>query len=107
MLLRMQKALRSKSAAQKRQVWEEQLEEKRQKLQRESDTQSGTYKRTNQRTSDTLSEGKYYTVVYKQRKFDTYKLYAVQTTLLFVSARDLELIVFVICKLFFAIAWLI
>nr|XP_022297793.1 uncharacterized protein LOC111107104 isoform X3 [Crassostrea virginica] len=40
MLLRMQKALRSKSAAQKRQVWEEQLEEKRQKLQRESDTQS-------------------------------------------------------------------
>lgn len=36
----MQKALRSKSAAQKRQVWEEQLEEKRQKLQRESDTQS-------------------------------------------------------------------
>ncbi|XP_052677430.1 uncharacterized protein LOC128158574 isoform X17 [Crassostrea angulata] len=41
MLLRMQKALRSKSAAQKRQVWEEQLEEKRQKLQqRDRDTQS-------------------------------------------------------------------
>lgn len=44
MLLRMQKALRSKSAAQKRQVWEEQLEEKRQKLQqRDRDTQSGMY----------------------------------------------------------------
>lgn len=44
MLLRMKKALRSKSAAQKRQAWEDQLEEKRQKLQqKDADAQSGTY----------------------------------------------------------------
>ncbi|XP_061195425.1 uncharacterized protein LOC133203675 isoform X2 [Saccostrea echinata] len=52
MLLRMQKALRSKSAAQKRQVWEEQLEEKRQKLQqRDIDTQSAIGFSTRSETS--------------------------------------------------------